>query len=377
MHNPPFAIHPGPVSTSPEAVDYNPAKIALLAAKFAELIERETIQCAGFIMARHGKIFAWQTMGPLRGFEDRGDFMPDSLRRVASVTKVYTAVAIMQLVESGRIYLEQPVAAIIPEFDTDPHRRINIFHLLTHTSGLAADPGYWKEPFPADYWRETDAENWIRRLLAGPLQSETGKVWSYSSIGFQILGEIVTRVAGLPYQQYVMERIVQPMGLTRTCFDPPQHLHDQVCMVAEGERRRLAGPAPAATVSAWKASGGLYSTLYDLCQLGQLFLNHGRLNGNELLGRKTLEAMVRNHLPGIPAYHWGDELKHKSYTLGLEINKDPLLSPGHLSHEGAGRCALWIDPAEDFIYAYMGPTAMAWSPEAVICPRGIAWSGIR
>lgn len=372
----PYTLHNHKVDAAPEEVDYKPEKLDLLDELFAGLVADGTLQCMNYLMARHGKVFAWKSMGRICGYEDRGDFMPDSIRRIASTTKIFTAVAVMQLIERGKFFLEQPVHTIIDEFKTRQHDRITIFHLLTHTSGLTADSGYFLEPYGIDWWSpDVDASNWIRAILGGTLQSEPGKTWSYCSRGFNILGEIITRTSGMPYEDYVTKNILEPLGMEDSFFQFKPEKASRICFTSKEQEERHTKPKSG--VSAWYAGGGLFSTLHDLWKFSQMVLNKGVFNGQEILSRKTAEAMTRNHLVEVPAFHWGERMPRKKYGLGWEFDKDPMLTPGNISHEGAGRSSLWIDPTEDFVFIYFEPTNLDWAANAMICPRAIAWSGLK
>ncbi len=373
-----YEIHSGPVAAAPEEVGYRPEKIAQLDAHFLALVERGRLQAASYLMSRHGKVFAWKSMGRLTPDGDKGDLMPDSLRDIASVTKMFTAVCIMRLVEEGRLRLDQPVAEILEEFKTPMHERIQIFHLLTHTSGIAADPGYFCEPYP-HYWRDgfdPAKDNWISAMLAGPVQNKPGESFNYCSRGFAILGEIIARTAGMPYEEYVRQTIFGPLSMSRTFFDVPPALHAQVGLVEDWEEKRLQENIDR---RGWppRAGGGIYSNLQDLWRFAQALLDKGACGGERILGRSTVEAMTRNHLHNVPAYYWGAEIKAREYGLGLDLYGSYLVvSPGTFGHEGSGRTGLYVDPAEDFIFINFVPTPIGWVPESVVNPRAIAWSGI-
>lgn len=373
-----YPIHLGKVDVSPEEVGYNSARLETLDSLFQRLIRQEKLQCASYLLSRNGKIFASKSMGRLSGFDDRGDLMPDSIRRIASITKCHTAIAIAKLIEDGEIYLQQPVATILEEFDTPMHNDIEIFHLLTHTAGIIADPGYFKEPYQRGWWDGFNGEkdNWIKAMLAGPKLSKPGEVWNYSSAGYTILGEIVSRVSGMPFEEYVTKNILKPLSMDRSFFQVPEELHDQVCMIHSDEAERL---KPKENKNALpSSSGGLYSNLYDLWKIGQLMLDNGTLGGQRILGRKTVEVMTSNLLSNVPAFHWGSQFK--SYEQGFAwriTSRNFFSSDGTYGNEGAGRCALYVDPVEKMVAAYFVPTKLGWVPESVMNAQAVIWSGIQ
>lgn len=300
-------VHHGHIDVQPEKVGYNAEKLEVLDQHFIELIESDEIQAASYLLARGGKVFAKRSMGKLREDGVGGDFMPDSIRGIASITKVFTTVSIMQLMERGKLHLDNPVSMYLKEFDTEMHRSITIKHLLTHTSGLIADPGYFTEPYPR-YWGRgaSDDMNWIEAILQGTLHSQPGEVWNYSSSGYTILGELVTRISGTMYYDYVNKHIIEPLALQD--FKIPESKMDRGCSTSPGERewaaKMVLNTDPA------RSSGGMVSTLQDLFRLGQMLMNKGSLDGVEILGRKTVEWMTTNQLDHVPAFSWGLNLNH-------------------------------------------------------------------
>lgn len=364
---------------TPESVGYLSSTIQELDDHLKKLVTEKKLQCAGYLLARHGKTFALRSMGPLRYNEDR-PFLPNSIRRIASITKVFVAVSIMQLVEKGLLRLDQLAADILPEFDKPGLNTINILHLLTHTSGLRPDPGAFFEPYEEDFsWFRR--KNWIKSALSGPQAVAPGLEWRYSSTCFTILGEIVTRVTGINFETYVDEYITRPLEMTETFFDVPDALEERVCFANKQEhqwyRRGRAEARP--KWAAPRAGGGLFSTMENLARLGQMLLNKGALDGKRVLARKTVESMTRNHLHGVKNYCWGAGGTEMEYGLGFNVySNNTFLSPGSFSHEGSGLCGLYMDPVEEMVFVYLCPLTEKydWLPEAVINLRNIAWSGL-
>jgi CubicO group peptidase (beta-lactamase class C family) len=370
-------IHTGETHCSPEEAGFNPAKLDQLDDFLADLIGRQKLQCANYLLSRNGKIFAVKSMGKLTYHENSQDFMPDSIRYIASITKSITALAVMKLVEDGKIHLGQLVKTIIEEFDTPVHGNIQIFHLLTHTSGLKAIPGYFNEPYPDE--DEGDdikpGENWIKKALEGPLQAEIGTAWIYSNWNYIILGEIINRVSGMEYQDYISANIFKPLGMDSTFYAIPQECRDRYCVIHELEEQYIfqnesLDPFPRS------AAGGISSNLYDLWKVGQMILNRGSFNGVQVLGRKTVEIMTRNQLTNTPAHFWGSKIKVMEYGLGWYFDYRDLVTPGTVSNEGYGRSALFIDPVEQFVAVYFVPSTIHWFAEQIISPRAFMWSGL-
>ncbi len=370
-------ITKGKTDTKPEDVGVNSKKLDALDHFFLNAIEADHIQAAGYIASRHDKIFVHNTMGNLCGFEDRGGFLPDSIHRIASGTKVFTATAVMQFVEQGKFSLEQPVSTILPEFANPMHERITIQHLLTHTSGLAADPGALTEPYPQPFWSdEINTDNWISIMLRGPLQSQPGEMWSYCTRGFMILGEIIAQTSGMSYPEYMQQNIFAPLGMSRTFFDVPDEYRNSVCFISKSDLAEMNYPREEGFVGSWLAGGGIFTTLHDMWKFGQAILNKGTFANTQILSRKMVAAMTRNHLNNVPTENWGTPIKAKPFGLGWEIDKDPTFTPGTISHEGFGWTSLFIDPQEDLVYVGMTPTKNDWWVAKPMVPRTMILSAL-
>ncbi|MCD4670642.1 MAG: beta-lactamase family protein [Actinomycetia bacterium] len=377
-----IGFHQGIVDTDPEEVGYNPERLKQLDSHLLELIVDEKLQCASYLLSRYGKTFACKSVGKLNYHKNSPDFMPDSIRKIASITKIFTSMAIMKLIEDGKLYLEQPVSTIIKEFDTDMHRLITIFHLLTHTSGLRPDPGVHCEPYPSSWWDELgDAYknnkeiNWIEKCLAGPVEAKPAEMWLYSTLGFVFLGEIVTRVSGVHCEQFIVDNITIPLEMNETFFSVPEKFHRRVCCTERWNEEILKDKSDTSKKPP-RTGGGLHSTLYDLNKLGQMFLNVGEYNGRRILCRKAIETMITNQLSGIDTQAWGKSYKNIQMGLGINRSLSDLLTPGTYSHEGAGRCVLYIDPAESLVVSFFVPTIIEWVPESIINTKSIIWSGL-
>ncbi|AOZ92157.1 serine hydrolase domain-containing protein [Paenibacillus crassostreae] len=394
-------IHSTHTEFTPEEAGFRIQTIEQLDQLFVELIQNEKVQGASYLLARGGKIFAMKSMGELRHTEQGKLFTPHSIRRIASITKWFTMVAVLRLMEDGKISLGQQVKDFIPEFDHRFYERINITHLLTHTSGLAPDGGYFLEPYPTDWYdhlfafgddddddgekpvRTADEEiafrksQWIKAMLAGPPVCAPGEQWNYCTKGFMILGEIINRVTGLEYEEYIQRTILEPLGMTRTFFNVPEELHGEVCVVNDWELERLSRMRQ--PFDPPKSGGGLFSTLEDLNRFAQMLLNKGSYDGVRILGRKSVEMLQREPYPeGLPAFCWGDQVKNNHFALSSSLGREyDSCGPNTFFHEGAGRSTLMVDPDEDLVVAFFVPSDVDWVPESVINVKNIIWSGLK
>ncbi|WP_446653983.1 serine hydrolase domain-containing protein [Blastomonas sp.] len=317
----------------------------------------------------------------------------DAIFRIASMTKPITSVAFMQLVEEGRIALSDPVHRIIPEwkdlgvfvsgggaqpFVTRPTAQpMRMIDLLRHTSGLTY--GFQERtPIDAAYrarkleaFAGPDLEEFIKILAQIPLQFDPGTAWNYS-ISTDILGAILQRMDDKPLDEVIADRITKPLGMVDTHFQIPEDKLDRVpdCYVFHPtEKMKLYDPG---ATTAWgrkpsqlSGGGGMASTLSDYHRFCRMLLNGGRLDGVRILGRKTLDLMVANHLPG-----GGDLTQHSKalfseaenagagFGLGFATTIDNAAtgvagSNGDFYWGGMFSTAFFVDPAEDVIMIFM------------------------
>ena len=274
------------------------------------------------LVARGGKIVDWQAYGQ-RDLARTQPLARDAIFRIYSMSKTVTAVAVLALMEEGKLGLEDPVATYLPVFGAmrvfdggsadAPHTHaaahpITIRQLLTHTAGFAV---FGKEGDPARTLLERarlaespDLADYAARLARLPLAHEPGEQFHYDGVQIVLLSRLVEVVAGMPFERFLRERIFAPLRMADTGFTvaPAQRarIADMTTTAADGT---LVAPA-AGTVAAPGAqlnpytsgAGGLYSTAADYARFAQMLLNGGELDGASILGRKTVELMMQNHL---------------------------------------------------------------------------------
>ena len=344
---------------------------------FKELISKEKIQCAAYAISRKGKLFAANSFGTSREHGQFKAFSCQSIRRIASITKLVTATAIMQLVEKGLINLTTPVKDILLEFDTKEHESITIFQLLTHTSGVLTDPGNFGEPYPSDL-REIlhRSKDWITEVLRGPLSSQPGQKWEYCSTGFVLLGEIIARLSGLSYQKYIHKNILQPLEMQRTFFTVREALHEDLCFVSKRDRE-IFKLSLGKKANLFAATGDLYSTTFDLMNFGQMMLNKGRFKGELILSRKSIETITRVQLPKSKmADGWLSTFNDVGSGITCFIGPIGLLSPQSFFIGGGGISFLCVDPEEDIVAILFAPSADPLGGSDPFIPLNIVWAGI-
>ncbi|MEC0952765.1 MULTISPECIES: serine hydrolase domain-containing protein [Bacillus] len=356
----------------------NPAfdmkQINVLNSHYQTMIDNGVLQCASYMMSRGGEVFAAESLGEFTGGQnEKQTFQLDTIREIGSLTKVFTAVAVMQLVEKGLLDLKMPVKLILPAFDKPGFGEIKILHLLTHTAGLSFELDIQK----AEGIDLTNEEEWINYLVSTPLEYGVDEAWNYSRTGFVILGIIISKVTGVSYEQYVTKHIIEALGLERTYFYVPDALKEEVCVINEHECVQLEKSHHPYFPN--KATSGLYSSLRDIWKLAEMFRNKGRLKDKKLLGRKTVEAMLRNQIkPGLPFYFFGAPREEGGFGLGINLwpaGDHYFMTEGTFSHLGMGWCGMFSDPAEDFTYVFFTPIS-EFHPHAVLTPLNIVWAGI-
>ncbi len=378
---------------TPEEVGYDPDRIDAVNRHFEDLINRKKILSANFCMARDGKIFVNNAMGKLSfREEDTRSLKPDTIQRIASIGKMFYAIAIWQLVEDGKLRINQRVGEIIEEFEEQPFHDITIAHLLTHTSGLQADGGcfenkYFQSPFC--FLKEENKESWIASSLKSGMQKKPGEEWAYNSFGYTYLGEIITRVSGQFARDYVTEHIIKPCGLKDTGYNFNQEeVAKRFNIMGEREAQYVESILSGEYLKKEQSSYwstipmySMYSTAYDLCRFGIMLQQYGYLDGVRILSRKAIEKMTTLYTaPHIKDYCWNAGGVYREYGLGpdMRCNDASLYTKGTYFHEGAGGCCLIVDPHEKLVAAWFIPFVKdVWCPEPLYNAAAVMWSGLK
>lgn len=391
----------GRVECEPEETGYDSSRIKVLDRHLERLIHQKVICGAAYCISHKGKIIASGSIGA-KNKVDYSDLMqPDTVFGVASITKLFTAVAVMQLVEEGLIRLDTPVGDILESFSKEPFKEITIWHLLTHTSGLYPDPGCFNVSAPKCAWelieiaaktldtKDIKALDWVEVGISSGLRVPVGSEWLYNSFGFAILGEVISKVSGQFAHDYIADHILMPLKLKDTGFDLTSEMAKRHFIRNEKHKEWLdqiisgksSGLEDEGTI--WsnipETGGGLHSTIYDLNRFGNMLLYGGRLEGARILGRKTIEKMTTIQLHNVPDHCWGAKNPNRLYGIGFDMRQGPgfTYSEGSYMHEGAGTCSLDIDPKEELVVAWNVPFAGDdWSGLPLYNVQNIIWSGI-
>ncbi len=380
---------------SPEEVGYDGSRLTVLNHLFEDLIQKKKIISANYCLARDGKVFANNAIGKLSYREDDNrEVKPDTIQPIASITKLFTAVAIWKLIEDGKLRANQLVGEIIPEFAEKPFDGIMIAHLLSHTSGLHPDGGCFPNKYfvsPWDFIVEDKGKNWIAAALRCGMFKKPGEEWAYCSFGYVILGEIITRVSGQFANDYLMEHVIKPCGLKDTGFGferkeivsrtncPTERREKLVNEILDGTYKEDEEEIIFRNIPG--TGGELYSTAYDLCRFGTMLQQGGYIEGSRIIGRKAIEKMTALYTDNtIKDYCWGAGGCVRRYGLGpdMRCNEASLYSMGTFFHEGAGGCSLIIDPVEKLVAAWFIPFVNEkWCHEPIYHAPAVMWSGLK
>jgi CubicO group peptidase (beta-lactamase class C family) len=325
---------------------------------------------------------------------------PDTYFGIASITKLFTATALMILAEEGKVNLGDPVYKYIPEF---PFRDVTIWNFLTHTSGIYPDygcfpddhvPSSWEFIYNAARIHGSDFD-WISAGLSAGKRRETGKEWMYSTFGFTILGEVIARVSGQKAQDFITEKIIKPMGLTHTVYEYTPEIAENTFVRSVGQQKELAAVINGETFTDNSEDGkldqivrdklprtgfGITSTVLDLVKFAQMFLNFGKtMDGKRILGRKIIETVTTEQLLNVPNNCWGAKDPSRSHGIGFDMRHDNCytFSRGTYSHEGSGPSALFVDPKEQLAAAWFAPfVGEDWQSSPLWNVQNIMWSGL-
>jgi CubicO group peptidase (beta-lactamase class C family) len=370
---PPVAGQPLPLAR-PAALGFSPQRLDRLHGFLEAQIEAGRVSGAIVLLARQGQIVDWQAFGQ-RDLAAAAAMERDTIVRIYSMSKLVTSVAVLTLFEEGRFKLDDPITKFIPELASlqvftggtadapqlEPARApLTIKQLLTHTAGFTYDFG--DSPLEqlykrADLWGAPNFKAFIERAAKLPLAHHPGERWTYG-INTDVLGYLVEVVSGQPFEAFLEERLFRPLRLPDTGFLVPPEKQGRLARIYElGPEGKLRPAKPIldsyrAPGQGWPSGGaGLFSTIGDFARFGQMLLNGGRLEGTQVLGRKTVELMLANHLNHLPSptHPWNVS---EGFGLGGSVRLDlakgnNLGSVGQFGWSGAATTYFNLDPHED------------------------------
>ncbi|HZZ72175.1 MAG TPA: serine hydrolase domain-containing protein [Pirellulales bacterium] len=355
----------GSASALVRAADFDQDKLRHdVRAALQKFVDHQDLAGAIGVVGTSQGVVCLEPVGKLT-LDSESPLAADAIFRIASMTKPITALGLMQLVEQGKLAVDDPVEKYLPEFQGQmlvaeksadsltlkrPRHPILIRELLTHTSGMPDLP-----PGLSDLYTKRDktlAEE-IMAMSQRPLNFEPGSKWSYCNTGLDTAGRIIEVVAKQRYEDYLAEHVFRPLQMKDTTFYATPEQRPRLAglyaqkdgklvsaghyLIGASENAKL--PIPA---------GGLLSTGADLAKLYQALLHQGELNGHRVLGAETLATMTKTQTGDlVTGFTPG-----MSYGFGFAVLKHPqgvteMLSPGTFGHGGAFGTQSWADPVQD------------------------------
>ena len=331
-----------------------PPVVTAIDTAMQRFVDQGQISGAVTLVGHKGKIAHLSAVG-VSDIDSERKMQPFSLFSIASMTKPVTATALMILQDEGKLSVNDKVSKFIPAFKDVklkngqvPRREITIRDAITHTSGLAGDQVF-----------AGSLEEAVDDLAKRPLAFEPGTKWQYSP-GLNVVGRIVEIVSKQPLQEFLKNRVFEPLQMNSTTFFPDkkqQRLIAKIYQPGEDGRslvqaaNRISDPAD---VKAPNPSGGLFSNARDMFRFYQMALNHGQFRKTRIVSKDAVQEMTSPQTAELktgftPGNCWG---------LGWCVVREPqgvsgMLSPGTFGHGGAFGTQGWVDPETKTIYVLM------------------------
>jgi CubicO group peptidase (beta-lactamase class C family) len=371
--------------TKPEEVGLSSDRLKRIHEVVESHIDSHDIAGAVTLVARKGRVAHLEAYGVMDLVSNKP--MPkDGLFWIASMSKPITGVAILMLMEEGKVRLNDPVSKFIPEFrgikvavmperpagaatppngtapDSAPayytvpaSREITIQDLLTHVSGLVSGGAASRIELAKISRKpgETLAD-YIPRLGTTSLDFQPGSRWSYSpGAGFETLGRIVEIISGQSFDTFLRQRIFDPLGMKDIFFHPPADRIQRIATTYHRSGSKLDvvdTQARLSNTAYFSGAGGLMTDAEDYLQFGQMLLNGGELNGKRLLSPRTVDLMASvfapDTLPGRP--------RGRGFGLSVQVISDAItagyrVSNGSFGWDGAYGTHFWVDPKEKVV----------------------------
>ena len=344
------------------ATEFDSEKLSQIPVKMQEFVDKQQLAGAVTVVGTKDGIAQISAVGSL-DLAAKKPMPEDALFRIASMTKPITALAVMNLVDDGKLSVDDAVEKHLPEFRGQmlitardqgsltlkkAPRPITVRDLLTHTSGL---PGGFPEGLSDLYLRRhLSLKEAVLVSSQRPLDFEPGSKWSYCNAGIDTLGRIVEVVSGDSFESFVTKRILQPLGLNDTTFYPSSDQLTRLARTYDRQNDKLVLKEWTVVGSPENArhpvpAGGLLSTAGDLAKIYQSLLNDGQLQGKRIVSSKGLTEMTRVQTGDLPCGF----VTGMGFGFGFAVVRQPqevtaMLSPGTFGHGGAFGTQAWIDP---------------------------------
>jgi CubicO group peptidase (beta-lactamase class C family) len=361
-----------------------------------ELVQRNIdageISGAVTLVARNGQIVHLAAHGVM-DVASKKPMQTDTVFRIASMSKPVAAVAILMLMEEGKVRLNDPISKFIPsyadaqvavakpaapgaganagaaagtnappQFYTVPAARpITVLDVLTHTSGVMSGPMSNSVGNASFEKRHDVGLKWIEPVGDAPLEFQPGSRWSYSAVaGFDVLSRIVEIASGQTFDQFLAQRVFQPLGMQDATFWPSTAQRARLVTANQRRDGKLVPNENPDSMSGQKyfsGAGGLMATAESYAQFGMMLANGGALNGRRLLAPRTVELMGSAFIPDtLPGRQPGE-----GYGLGVRVitssaARGTWLSAGSFGWSGAYGTHFWVDPSKQLVAILMAQT---------------------
>jgi len=366
---------------SAKEAQLNESRLEQLDLRCSEWVKQGLTDSLITIVARHGVVAFHEAYGRIAPEPDARALEKDDMFPISSLSKPFTATALMMLMEQGLVHVNKPVIDYLPEMADVCPKDVQVRHLLTHTSGfeeedlMAFQMKMHKKielpPLPDNQHKVLHSV--LHSRFGCPPQRQPNEMMSYCNHGYNLITEIIRRVCGTSFEQFMQEQLLQPLGMSSSSFRLKEQfkskmvkrspIPDNMFGVDLNNESYLDIP--------W-GSAGLLSTARDIAQFGQMFLNQGSYGDHQLLSRAAVKTMTSNQIPqGVPEKDILTNVPQGSYGYGWFIFGDHpfmmngvLVPKGSYSHGGMGGSLMWVDPLNDLV----GVLLQVWKFEEGVVP---------
>jgi len=358
-----------------EDVGLLPERVEAARRLCADAVKEGRTPSLAVLAARRGTVVIHDAFGQQRPGPDAPPLRVDSVFPISSVSKPMTATLLMMLVEDGLVAVGRPVREYLPEIAGEHADELIVHHLLTHTSGYEDDAAI------AAGLREMAAGRApqlpphahafhhliLATLAIAPRVARPGHEMIYSNLNYTLLGEIVARVSGQPFEVFARERLFEPLGMSDSDYVLRDDMREKLvgrptdAPLSESMFNGIPGLASEEWQRMPDGGAGAFSTARDVAIFGQMFLNRGHYDGTRILSRIAVEEMIRDQVPGMGVKLRNMFKRQASYGYGWLVVADEAwryfssaLTPrGTWWHTGMGGIRLQIDPENEIVTAYL------------------------
>lgn len=342
------------------AAEWNTEKLAGLRPVLQSFVDQGEVAGAVALVGDRDQVRVVEAVG-YRDLQAADAMKPDTLFRIASMTKPITAAAVMILKDEGKLSTDDPLEVYFPAMRdvrwAGSDKPVRVRHLLTHTSGWAG--GLPKDLADLYQRRHLTLAEAAERFVREPLTAEPGTRWAYCNSGIDLLGRIVEIRSGMGFEEFIEKRIFGPLGMTDTTFYPSADQLKRTAVTYERKdgklvavERDIIGGSQGAKYPI--PAGGLYSTAPDLARFYRMMLARGEWEGKRILSAESVDEMTSlqtgeintGFVPGMGfGFGWGYVREPQGVTA--------MLSPGSYGHGGAFGTQGWIDPKRGIFIVFL------------------------